>query len=143
MNKIYSLTLTVLLLIPLAFLLFFEKQPEDTPPPQSSSSLSSVSSSAVSSNVEMKNGVQYIYIDAKGGYSPKKTVAKAGMPTKLVMKTNGTYDCSASFVLPSLNFQKILQQTGEEVIDLGTPTAGQPLDGLCGMGMYNFEVVFQ
>ncbi len=93
-------------------------------------------------NVEIKDGVQYITIDAKAGYSPKVSTAKAGIPTKLVVKTNGTYDCSASLVIRSIGYQKILPQTGEDTIDIGTPTAGQPLQGVCGMGMYNFLINF-
>jgi plastocyanin domain-containing protein len=93
-------------------------------------------------NSEIKDGIQYITINAKGGYSPKISTAKAGVPTKLIVKTDGTYDCSASLVIRSLGFQKILAQTGEEVIDIGTPKAGQPLQGLCGMGMYNFSINF-
>ncbi len=91
---------------------------------------------------EIKNGIQYITILAKGGYTPKVSTAKAGIPTKLVIKTNGTYDCSASLVIKSVNYQKILSQTGEEIIDIGTPVAGVPLRGVCGMGMYNFLVNF-
>ena len=93
-------------------------------------------------NIEIKDGVQYITIDAKAGYSPKVSTAKAGIPTKLVVKTNGTYDCSASLVIRSLGYQKILPQTGEDTIDIGTPKAGQPLQGVCGMGMYNFLINF-
>ncbi|HEY4511822.1 MAG TPA: hypothetical protein VJH55_03205 [Candidatus Paceibacterota bacterium] len=93
-------------------------------------------------NVEIKDGVQYITINARGGYSPKVSSAKPGIPTKLIVKTNGTYDCSASLVIRSVGFQKILSQTGEEVIDLGTPKAGQPVQGLCSMGMYNFSINF-
>ena len=44
-------------------------------------------------NVEIKDGVQYITINARGGYSPKVSSAKPGIPTKLIVKTNGTYDC--------------------------------------------------
>lgn len=93
-------------------------------------------------SVEIKDGVQYIKIIAGGGYSPQTTVAKAGIPTKLIVKTNGIYDCSASLVLPSIGFQKILPQTGETEIDIGTPIAGIPFKGLCGMGMYNFQINF-
>ncbi len=93
-------------------------------------------------NVEIKDGIQYITVNAKGGYSPKVSSAKAGIPTKLIMKTNGTYDCSAALVIRSIGFQKILPQTGEEIIDLGTPKAGEPIQGLCGMGMYNFSINF-
>jgi uncharacterized protein len=93
-------------------------------------------------NSEIKDGVQYITISARGGYSPKISNAAAGIPTKLIVKTNGTYDCSAALVIRSIGFQKILAKTGEEVIDIGTPKAGEPLQGVCGMGMYNFVVNF-
>lgn len=94
-------------------------------------------------NYEIKNGIQYITIHAKGGYSPQVSTAEAGIPTKLIIKTNGTYDCSASLAIKSLQYQKILPQTGEETIDIGTPVAGTPLRGVCGMGMYNFLIHFK
>lgn len=93
-------------------------------------------------NSEIKDGVQYITVNAKAGYSPKISTAQAGIPTKLIVKTNGAYDCSASLVIKSLSYQKILPQTGEEVIDIGIPKAGVPLQGVCGMGMYNFVINF-
>lgn len=92
-------------------------------------------------NVEVKDGVQYITILAKGGYSPRVSSAQANIPTKLVVSTKGTYDCSLALVIRSLNYRKILPQTGEEVIDLGTPQPGS-LEGLCSMGMYSFQVNF-
>lgn len=91
-------------------------------------------------NVEIKDGVQYVTVIAKGGYSPRITEIKGGLPTKLIVKTDGTYDCSASLVIHSVNFQKMLQPTGEEIIDLGTPKLGEKIQGVCGMGMYNFEI---
>lgn len=93
-------------------------------------------------NIEIKDGIQYITVNAKGGYSPQVSTAKSDIPTKLIVKTNGTYDCSASLVINSLGFQKILAPTGEEIIDLGIPKAGEPLQGICSMGMYNFQVQF-
>jgi plastocyanin domain-containing protein len=93
-------------------------------------------------NVEIKDGVQYIRVTAGGGYSPRISSAKAGIPTKLIMKTNGSYDCSSALVIPAIGFQKMLPQTGETEIDIGTPQAGVPLRGVCGMGMYSFLVNF-
>ena len=93
-------------------------------------------------SVEIRDGVQYITIKASGGYSPKITTAQGGMPTKLIMKTTGTFDCSAALVIRSLGFQQILPQTGETEIDLGIPEAGVPLQGVCGMGMYSFVINF-
>jgi plastocyanin domain-containing protein len=95
---------------------------------------------AQSQNIEIRDGVQYVTITAKGGYAPKISQIKGGIPTKLVVKTDGTYDCSASLVVRSIGFQKILQPTGEEVIDLGTPKSGDKVLGVCGMGMYNFQI---
>ncbi len=103
-------------------------------------SVSSGDEVAQSQNIEIKDGVQYVTITAKGGYSPRVTQIKGGLPTKLVVKTDGTYDCSASLVVRSIGFQKILQPTGEEVIDLGTPKSGDKVQGVCGMGMYNFQI---
>ena len=95
---------------------------------------------AETQNVEVRDGVQYVTIHAKGGYSPRVSEITSGLPTKLVVKTAGTYDCSASLVIRSLGFQKILQSTGEEVIDLGILKSGDTLQGVCGMGMYNFSI---
>lgn len=93
-------------------------------------------------NVEVKDGVQYVTINAKGGYSPRITSAQANVPTKLIIKTNGTYDCSVALVIRSIGYQKILPQTGEEVIDIGVQKSGTSLQGTCSMGMYNFEIEF-
>jgi hypothetical protein len=97
----------------------------------------------VSNNNVVKDGVQYITITALGGYQPRSSTAKAGIPTKLVMKTDGAYDCSTSLVIRSLNYRGTLPSTGETVIDAGTPKAGDNLQGVCGMGMYSFAVSFK
>lgn len=93
-----------------------------------------------SRNTEIIDGVQYVTITAKGGYSPRVTQISGGLPTKLIVKTNGTYDCSASLVVRSVGFQKILQPTGEETIELGIPKSGDKIQGVCGMGMYSFQI---
>ncbi len=98
-------------------------------------------SSVSAQNVEVRDGIQYVTITARSGYSPRVSTAQANVPTKLIVKTNGTYDCSAALVIRSIGYQKILPQTGEEVIDLGAPEKGT-LQGLCSMGMYNFSVNF-
>ncbi|MDQ3076392.1 MAG: cupredoxin domain-containing protein [bacterium] len=92
-------------------------------------------------NVEIKEGVQYVTINAKGGYIPRVSSAKAGIPTKLVMNTAGTFDCSSSLSIPELGLRKMLPQNGETEIDLGVRQVGT-LQGLCSMGMYNFEINF-
>jgi plastocyanin domain-containing protein len=93
-------------------------------------------------NVSIVDGKQIIEIKVKSGYSPSKTVAKAGIPTILRFTTDGTFDCSASVRIQSLNIFKVLPQTGTTNIDLGTTTF-ETVDGTCGMGMYPFSVEFK
>lgn len=95
---------------------------------------------AEANNIEIKDGIQYVTVTAQGGYSPRTSIIKAGIPTKLIVKTNGTYDCSSSLVIREVGFQKILKPTGEETIDLGTPKSGGTIHGICGMGMFNFTI---
>lgn len=105
-----------------------------------SASDSGGSTTAGASNVEIRDGVQYVTVTARGGYSPRTSVVEPDIPTKLIVKTNGTYDCSASLSIREVGYQKILQPTGEEVIDLGTLKKGYKIQGVCGMGMYNFQI---
>ena len=93
-------------------------------------------------NVSVVDGKQIINIHVKGGYQPTKSVAKIGIPTVLRFETGGTFDCSASIRIPSMNIGKILPPSGTTDIDLGTPEI-TTLQGTCGMGMYPFEVDFQ
>lgn len=93
------------------------------------------------SNVSIIDGKQIIEINVKGGYKPGKTVAKAGIPTFIRFKTNGTFDCSSFIRIPSLNVSQALPQTGMTDINAGTSTVGV-LQGMCGMGMYRFEIEF-
>lgn len=93
-------------------------------------------------NVSIVDGKQIIEITAKGGYLPEKSIAKAGIPTILRFDTSGTFDCSASVRIPSMDISKTLPQSGITDIDIGTQVAGI-FKGTCGMGMYPFEVEFQ
>ncbi len=93
-------------------------------------------------NVSIVDGKQIIEITARGGYQPRKSVAKAGIPTIIRFKTSGTFDCSSSVRIQSLGIFKSLPQTGLTDIDIGNGKLGI-LRGSCGMGMYPFEVDFQ
>lgn len=94
-------------------------------------------------NVTVENGVQIVEISAKGGYSPRVSYAKAGIPTTLRMNTNGTFDCSASVVIPSLDYQDNLPMSGTKDIPLPAQEKGKTIQGFCSMGMYSFEVDFR
>lgn len=89
------------------------------------------------------DGRQFVDITAKGGYSPRVVVAKAGIPTTIRVKTNGTFDCSASLVIPKLSYRQFLQPSGEVDIDIPAEEATGTIQGLCAMGMYNFQIKFE
>jgi len=93
-------------------------------------------------NVSIVDGKQIVEIKVKGGYQPSRSLAKAGIPTILRFITEGTFDCSASIRIQSLNIYKTLPQTGTTDIDLGTTTP-ETLSGTCGMGMYQFQIDFR
>ncbi len=93
-------------------------------------------------SVAVVDGKQIITINVKGGYSPKISTAKAGVPTVIRFRTNGTFDCSSALRIPSLGVQKSLPSTGETDIEIGVQNAGT-LSGNCSMGMYHFQVRFE
>lgn len=101
------------------------------------------SGATASGTATIVDGIQYVDISAKGGYSPQIVTATAGMPTVLRVKTSGTFDCSASLVIPKLSYQKILQPSGTEEISIPSEQAQGTMQGLCSMGMYNFQIQFQ
>lgn len=90
-------------------------------------------------NVSMVDGKQIVTLRAKGGYTPKVSIVKAGVPTILRVDTTGTFDCSSALRIPSLNVAENLPATGSTDIALGTLSAGI-ISGNCGMGMYPFQI---
>lgn len=96
---------------------------------------------ASADNVAVVDGRQYVDLTAKGGYSPLRSQARAGIPTTLRVGTKGTFDCSSAIRIPLLGVSTVLPATGVTEIDLGSPQAGT-LQGTCGMGMYRFEIAF-
>ncbi|HAQ02586.1 TPA: hypothetical protein DEP30_01085 [Candidatus Nomurabacteria bacterium] len=101
-----------------------------------------IQNETIVNNVSIVDGKQIIEIKAKGGYTPRVSIAKADTPTILRFNTNGTFDCSSSVRIPSMNISKFLPQSGITDIDLGIQKTGT-LQGTCGMGMYPFEIEFQ
>lgn len=98
--------------------------------------------SRAANNVSVVDGTQVITIGAKGGYSPKVTAAKAGVPTIIKVGTRGTFDCSSALAIPSLGYRNNLPPSGETLIDVPPQKPGSVLQGLCAMGMYNFQIRF-
>lgn len=103
---------------------------------------SNTQSSQNTNNVSLVDGKQIITINAKGGYSPRVTTAKAGVPTIIKVDTRGTFDCSSALNIPSLSYRNNLPPSGETIIDVPPQKTGTTMRGLCAMGMYNFAVNF-
>lgn len=101
-----------------------------------------VGNTPTNENVSIVEGKQIINLYAKGGYSPRITLAKADLPTILRVDTSGTFDCSSSIRIPSMNISQNLPMTGQTDIDLGIQK-DRVLNGTCGMGMYPFEIRFE
>lgn len=93
-------------------------------------------------NVSIVDGKQIIEISAKGGYSPRITMAKADIPTIIRMSTKGSFDCSSAVSIPSLGYRANLPPTGTTDIEVPAQKPGSTLQGLCTMGMYNFQIKF-
>lgn len=93
-------------------------------------------------NVSIVDGKQIIEINAKGGYQPRKSIAKAGIPTIIRFTTSGTFDCTSYVRIPNMDITKILPQTGSTDVEIGSSET-KVLKGSCGMGMYPFEIDFQ
>lgn len=103
---------------------------------------SPATNSQVSDNIRIADGKQIITINAKGGYYPRVTNAKANMPTIINLKTENTFDCSSSVYIPSLGYRNTLPASGQTSVDVPAQQAGTSMKGLCSMGMYNFTVNF-
>lgn len=127
--KPLPLAITVAALLILGSLLLTRGSPDAQNAPQAN-------------NVSIVDGQQIIDITAKGGYTPRRSTAKAGIPTILRFHTSGTFDCSSAVRIPSMGVSKNLPPTGTFDVVITNPQAG-PLQGMCGMGMYPFQVNFE
>jgi sulfite exporter TauE/SafE len=77
------------------------------------------------------------------GYYPYESLATAGVPVTLRLKTNNTISCSRSFIIPSLNIKALLDASGEKLIEIPPQKAGTTLAYSCSMGMYTGVIKFQ
>lgn len=82
------------------------------------------------------SGVQRIVVRVgDGSCFPSFVRARAGLPTQLVLRTQGTRGCTRGFVIPSTSFETELPVTGDTIVDLGRPTPRR-ISYTCSMGMY-------
>ena len=76
------------------------------------------------------------------GYEPRQLHAQAGVPTRVTFVSDNLFSCSRALVIPALNIQKILPETGEFSIELPPQPTGTVLNYSCSMGMYAGRIIF-
>lgn len=86
--------------------------------------------------VTVRDGKQEVVITARShGYSPKNVEIQSGIPTTLVVRSDGASGCIRMFTIPSRGEEQVLPTDGDTRIELGSLDPGQ-LPYVCGMGMY-------
>jgi len=89
---------------------------------------------ADSTTTTVTDGHQEVVVTASdSGYSPRVSAITAGIPTTLIVRSDGATGCVRAFVIGET--ETVLPESGDTRIDLGTPTVGT-LRYACGMGMY-------
>ncbi len=82
------------------------------------------------------DGTQRLVITVRpGSYSPAHLAARAGVPTQLVLHSDGATGCTRAIVFPTLHVERTLPAEGDTVIDVGELRAGTHRY-TCAMGMY-------
>ncbi|MHB1376791.1 MAG: cupredoxin domain-containing protein [Candidatus Humimicrobiaceae bacterium] len=123
-------------------------QDSETTTKTTGSSTETTSPAETTSQTTKSQTQQIIEVTAKtGGYTPRKIEVKAGVPTILIMTSEGAYGCERAFNVFDANTKKvllseILPENGQTKFDLGTQAKGTELYGVCSMGMYYFQMVF-
>jgi len=77
------------------------------------------------------------------GYSPTTLKAPAGKNLMLNLITNKTYSCARDFVIPALNVNQLLPDTGKIQVNIPAQQKGSTLFFTCSMGMYTGQIVFE
>lgn len=92
---------------------------------------------ADTSTVTTENGTQTAVITVTSGqFSPANLALKAGVPTKVIFRSQDAYGCVRALVIPSLGTETVLPENGDTPLDLGVTKPGR-IEYSCSMGMYS------
>jgi len=75
------------------------------------------------------------------GYYPNAVHVKAGMPIQLTLVSENVNSCARAFVIPTLRIQKLLDVTGEVVLEIPAQEEGTRIPFSCSMGMYTGSII--
>jgi len=99
-----------------------------------------VSKDAVESTLEGSEQIIEVLANSSG-YTPSTVNAKAGVPVKFRIKTDGSIGCQNSFRISELKVSKTLSTEVTEII-IPAQAAGKKIVGLCSMAMYKIVLNF-
>jgi uncharacterized protein len=81
-------------------------------------------------------GIQHVLINVgETFYAPPRVAVRAGVPTRLTLRTKDIRGCTSGIVIPAAGIERSLPATGDTVVDLGKLKPGR-LDYTCSIGMY-------
>lgn len=84
----------------------------------------------------VNNGLQEATITVtNSGYEPREIKLKAGVKTRITLKTNNVFSCARAFTVPSLNYQVLLSENDTQTFEF-TPSKKGNIVFTCSMGMY-------
>lgn len=91
----------------------------------------------------LEDGVQVVRIvqDASGYHPAVLPTLRVGIPTRLIIRSEESYTCASSFVIPEFGIRKQLQP-GENKIEF-TPKKTGALPFSCSMGMFRGTIQVQ
>ena len=86
------------------------------------------------------DGVAEVRVTVRGGYSPNRIRARAGVPLRLVFDRQESGDCTSRVVFPDFGVSADLPAFGQASVEL-TPTAAGEYGFACGMNMIHGTLV--
>jgi P-type Cu+ transporter len=90
----------------------------------------------------LRDGVQEVEVEVKGGYSPNLIRARQGVPLRLVFDRQEAGECTARVVFPDLGVTRSLPPFARTTVDLMPEQAGE-FGFACGMNMVHGTLVVE
>jgi uncharacterized protein len=110
---------------------------------ESTSNITDLPSNPFSNSEPIQNGANLSISVENHGYRPNHLLAPANQLVTLNLITQNTVSCSRAFVIPALNQQILLPETGTEMIKIPPQNSGTVMRFSCSMGMYTGDITFK
>jgi sulfite exporter TauE/SafE len=107
------------------------------------SSTASLNNNPFTKSEPIQNGAILTINVENNGYRPNHLLAPANQEITLNLVTLNTISCSRAFVIPALNQQILLPDTGTKVVYIQPQNPGTVMRFSCSMGMYTGDITFK